>query len=295
MPKKKPEPLSQDEKRALKILVRQRNDYVKARTRAFNRLGLDKDGKPQNVEGRIFTVDDYAILHEDAMSLKEQEHRLDLAIGRRVRRMPIWNEYLANVRGVAETTAAQIVTMIDIERATTVSKIWQYAGLNPGEVRGKKRIAADKYKGSEDAITQRFTMPDGTEQIVYVTDTMVRGDRCTEGFVAPYNAELRKVLCGIVADCMIKANSSYRLEFYDPYKLRKRNSQAEVRTGKDTHKPWSETSDGHRHNAAKRYMIKNFLKDLYATWRALEGLPVREPYAEEYLGKKHNDGNKEAA
>ena len=46
-------------------------------------------------------------------------------------------------------------------------------------------------------------------------------------------------------------------------------------------------SDGHRKNAAIRYMVKMFLLDLYKEWRTLEGLPVREPYAEEYLGKRH--------
>jgi hypothetical protein len=35
-------------------------------------------------------------------------------------------------------------------------------------------------------------------------------------------------------------------------------------------------------------MIKQFLKDLYVHWRTLEGLPVRQPYAEEYLGKVHS-------
>jgi len=55
-----------------------------------------------------------------------------------------------------------------------------------------------------------------------------------------------------------------------------------------TGKMWKKESEGHRSNAAKRFMIKMFLQDLYAAWRTLEGLPVREPYGEEYLGKKHS-------
>jgi hypothetical protein len=31
-----------------------------------------------------------------------------------------------------------------------------------------------------------------------------------------------------------------------------------------------------------------YLRDLYVAWRTLEGLPVRAPYEEEYLGKKHS-------
>ncbi len=41
---------------------------------------------------------------------------------------------------------------------------------------------------------------------------------------------------------------------------------------------------GHRHNMAIRYMIKQFLKDLYKTWRGLEGLVVADTYEEAKLG-----------
>ena len=51
---------------------------------------------------------------------------------------------------------------------------------------------------------------------------------------------------------------------------------------------WKDAYVAHRHKAANRKMIKEFLKDVYVAWRTIEGLPVREPYSEEYLGKKHN-------
>jgi hypothetical protein len=50
---------------------------------------------------------------------------------------------------------------------------------------------------------------------------------------------------------------------------------------------WKDESDGHRDHAAKRYMVKMFLKDLYVAWRTMEGLPVRVPYQEEYLNHVH--------
>lgn len=289
--KRKTEPLNQDELRALKILVRQRNDYMQSRKRAYNRLGLKKDGTPQNVEARTFTAEDFAVLQEDARFLAEREHTLDLEIGRRVRRVPIYKEFLQEgVKGVSTTTASQLICMIDIERATTVSKIWQYAGLNPGKVRGKKRVALDKYKGDESRIVQRFDMPDGSVQVAYLTDELIRGDRRTEGFVAPFNGDLRTLVAGVMADCFIKAQNSYTLDFYYPYKDRKKHSTEMVQVGKEKFKPWCETTDAHRHNAARRYMMKMFLRDLYVCWRTIEGLPVRESYAEEYLGKTHNEG-----
>jgi hypothetical protein len=89
-----------------------------------------------------------------------------------------------------------------------------------------------------------------------------------------------------MADGFIKAQSSYCLEFYYPYKMRLEQSHGEVlHVGKE--KPWKDVTKGHRDRAAKRYMVKMFIKDLYAAWREIEGLPVRKPYQEEYLGHVH--------
>jgi hypothetical protein len=57
--------------------------------------------------------------------------------------------------------------------------------------------------------------------------------------------------------------------------------------GKAKEITWKDATPGHRHKAAIRKMIKEFLKDLYVAWRTIEGLPVREPYMVEYLGKRH--------
>jgi hypothetical protein len=50
--------------------------------------------------------------------------------------------------------------------------------------------------------------------------------------------------------------------------------------------PWG-FGAAHRNNAAKRYMIKIFLRELWWHWRTLEGLPTPPDYAEQYLGMKH--------
>jgi len=47
------------------------------------------------------------------------------------------------------------------------------------------------------------------------------------------------------------------------------------------HTDWTKM---HIHRAAMRYMIKQFLADLWVTWRELEGLPIREPYCFEKQG-----------
>lgn len=90
-----------------------------------------------------------------------------------------------------------------------------------------------------------------------------------------YNKWLRTKLLGVLGASFLKTNSPYR-KFYDDYKNRKISQQ------------WG-VSDGHRHNAAIRYMVKMFLIDLYKKWRELEGLPVRNLYQEEYLNHAHKN------
>ena len=42
---------------------------------------------------------------------------------------------------------------------------------------------------------------------------------------------------------------------------------------------------------AKRYMIKQFLRNLWVTWRSLEGLEINEPFEVAKLGQKPHKYN----
>jgi hypothetical protein len=109
-------------------------------------------------------------------------------------------------------------------------------------------------------------------------------DRKTKGQKCPYNQFLRAKLCGVLGSSFLKCNSPYRT-YYDDMKLRLESSDWGMASKNPTDK--SRPKAGHQHKAATRYMVKMFLKDLYVAWRTLEGLPVREPYQEQYLGHKH--------
>ena len=101
--------------------------------------------------------------------------------------------------------------------------------------------------------------------------------RRKKGVKSNWNPFLKTKLVGVLADCLIKANSDPWKGMYNDYKHRWKSA------GKGN-------SDAHRHNAAKRYMVKMFLLALYKKWRELEGLPCRPPYAEEFIGKVHHGG-----
>lgn len=258
------------DKLAVRMLVRAREDFQAMRKRMDNRIGRKADGEEQNIEAREFRADDILHFQGIANEAREQEKQIEKMLLQTLRRFPVYNEYLKNVKGVGTIAAGWIIAEYDIEKATTVSKLWQFTGLNPGMVQGKKR-AENK---------------DGTFSYI-PTGQMVRGDRLTPGHVAPFNKRLRTAMVGVLADGFIKAQNDYCMKYYYPYKARlEQEENGVLHKGKDT--PWNEVSKGHRDRAAKRYMIKMFLKDLYVAWRTIEGLPVRKPYQEEYLGHKHS-------
>ena len=86
-----------------------------------------------------------------------------------------------------------------------------------------------------------------------------------------YNKRL-KTSCYKVGSSFLRCGSPYR-QIYD-------NAKEYYETNRD----WTKL---HRHHAAMRKMIKVWLSHLWEVWRTLEGLPVRNIYAEDKLGHNH--------
>jgi hypothetical protein len=107
---------------------------------------------------------------------------------------------------------------------------------------------------------------------VYASGTAQRPEA---GVKLPYNAWLRTKLVGVLGPVLLKVGSSYR-KFYDDYKHRKDSAG------------WGR-SDGHRHQAAIRYMVKMLIAQLWQDFRTYYGLPIRPSYAEEYLARGHHE------
>ena len=266
------------DRQAVRIMVRAREDFQAMRKRMDNRIARKADGTDQNHENmaeRVMDERDRSTFEGVADAAHKQEADIEKALKKVLKRFPVYNEFLAKTKGVGPIAAGWIISEYDIERATTVSKLWQFTGLNPSMVPGKKRIENK----------------DGTFSLVPTGD-MVRGDKLTAGHVAPFNKRLRTAMVGVLADGFIKAQNDYCMRYYYPYKARLEQEDSMVSEvskagAKPKDIPWKDAKKGHRDRAAKRYMIKMFLRDLYVAWRTIEGLPVREPYAAEYLGKSH--------
>jgi len=251
---------------SIKINMRAYYDYQDERIALDGRLGIKKDGEakagaPETDETMML------VLRERRQSIFAFEEALFKDLAKEVHTHPLWIAFLADAKGVGESVAAVLISEIDIERATTVSKIWQFAGLNPGEVFGK--LAKGK----------------GKERKLIPTTDKIRGDKRTKGYLCPYNQFLKAKLCGVLGPSFLKCNSPYR-EYYDNMKHRLESAEWGTASKNPTDK--ARPKAGHQHKAATRYMVKMFLRDLYVAWRTLEGLPVREPYQSEYLGKRHS-------
>ncbi len=276
---------------AVKMYAKAMEDFQAQRIAMNNRIGKKANGETQNIDTRSFEAGDIDNFINIAEQAEKQEHAIEKMLKKALKKFPVYNEFLAHVKGIGEVSAAWIIGSFDIEKATTVSKMWQYAGYNPGMVRGKKRVSKKKYKPEMgEIISEVKNIKDNSTDLIIQTDELIRGDRAIEGFVLPFNRELRTKLF-VMAEGFIKQQNQYALEFYYPYKNRLENETRNIindgKARKGDGDPWCEANKLRRHLAAMRYMNKQFLKDLYNAWREIEGLPIRPPYAEEYLGKKH--------
>ena len=284
----------------LRLCVRTRGDIQETRKRAYNRLGLKKDGTLQNIPDRNIESGFFNNLVTIAKEMLKQEKRIEKDLEGLLENQKVYNNWLKNIKGIGIISSGYLLSEFDINIANTVSKMTQYSGFNPGLVRGKKRVKKTEYKTEMgEIITEIKNIKSGGKDYIIQTDEMIRGDRPTKGFVLPYNKPLRTHLVGVMAGNFIKQKNDYAKDFYYPYKERLEKESNKIvneadKKYKDDGKPWKDVSKGHRDNAAKRYMVKMFLKDFYVAWREIEGLPVRKPYNEEYLGNDRHSEYKPA-
>ena len=159
-----------------------------------------------------------------------------------------------------------------IERLTTTSKLWRYAGLVPGQ----KRVKGEKLDFNGTVKTMAFR--------VAQFGCILPGN--------PYKAlfdryKERKALDLAEAGVSIKATPKARW----CEKCQKPAGSATTKFCGDcgskltTHEePEGEMYKGHLNNMAVRYMSKMFLSHLHTVWREALGLSVRPPYPVEHRG-----------
>jgi len=203
-------------------------------------------------------IDSFAVLSmvDNYQSLLNSESSLNLSIKKVVEQFPIWNNFLADVRGCGPLMAGVIISEIDIHKSKYISSVWKFCGLDVAhDGRGRGR-----YK--EHLEDSEYTDKDGKPQT-------------KKGIT--FSPFIKTKMVGVLGSSFIKqpADKCKYRKIYDDYKHRLEN-----------HAVHKDKTKGHRHNMAVRYAVKQFLSDLYLHWRPLEGLEVAKPYHEAKLGMK---------
>ncbi len=210
-------------------------------------------------------VDQYIRLEsQETLQFRQMESTL--------KNIPIYTFYLSNQRGIGPALAGVLISTLDPHKARHVSSFWKYSGLDVGsDGRGRSRRA---------------------EHLVERSYVDKNGKDATRMGVT-YNPWLKTKLFTLAGSFMRSA-SPWR-EVYDGYKHRIISDPARekctIADWKKRHKAGEEMGKlwppGRIDMAAKRYMVKMFLAELWTTWRTLERLPVTPTYHEAKLGHQH--------
>ncbi len=229
---------------------------------------------------------DLELLSKRVAELTTVEKEMLKDVEDHLKTIPFYREILSDrerYRGVGPTMAAVILSEFEIGRQDTPSKMWSFAGLAPKAAKRCKHCQIFvlptetgwkhrkiNWKNAEKAPKCREEL---TAHDIFDSGEAMRPEA---GVTNKYNAWLRSKLIGVLGSVLLQTKSPWRKFYYD-YKARK----TEARWG---------ISDGHRHHAATRYMIKMLLLDIWREWRKFEKLPIRPTYQEQYLGHMHVSG-----
>lgn len=202
---------------------------------------------------RIRDISDYYMI-DVYVTMHQKEKQLEKVVEKYLVGIPIYDNFLVNVKGCGTLMSGIIITYLDIYKAKYKSSFIKYAGIDTYYNEDKQQVVGTT-KGR--IIKRKYTTKEGKEEIKNSIT---------------YQPFLKAKLMGVLADLFIKLGSDYATPYYE-YKHRKQNDPR-----------CADISPIHLNKMAKRYMMKIFLGDLFTEWKKLEGLPVPTTYEERFLG-----------
>lgn len=250
----------------LRKLTRYLEDIQKLRIQQGNR----KDAAARELAQLTEKDAEYFKAHSG--TLIDLENSITRDIAKVLDGIPVWESFLKDVKGIGPRLGGVLLSEFDIRRARTASSFSAYAGL-----------AVDSETG--EAVRKK------------------RGER------AKFDPRLKAKVLEVLGGCLLKAKSQPWSKMYYGRRHRRKNQlrpvcalcegagAVKLAGRKGEHKcpncggsggpaPWGR-SDAHRHRDALRYMVNMFLDRFYYEWAKVENIPVRPPYAVEYLGRTH--------
>lgn len=246
---------------------------------------IDKNSETLSIKSEY----DYNLM-KHYVSLQDTEELMVKDLEKEIHKHPMWDLFFKDVKGCAALMAAVCIAYLNVHEARHVSSFWRYAGLDTVKVVKEDGSIVNEGRTSKRAhnIEQTYIDKEGNEQT-----KMGLG----------YNPILKSKLIGVLTPNLLKAGlrvvkgddkkplldeagnkqyttSSKYAECYLDYRHRLDNR--------------CDTKDYtalHKYNMALRYVAKQFLRDLWVTWRSYEGYEISEPYEVAKLGYKPHKYN----
>jgi hypothetical protein len=162
--------------------------------------------------------------------------------------------------GIGPVIAAGLAAHIDVEKASSISSVWKFAGLAPGadkKVKGQKLPYNSRLKTLCWKLGESFVKVSGKEGAFY-----------GQLYAEFKSEEIKRNEEGQYAEAAKRELASKRIT--------EKATKERLLSGKLT--------DGHLHARAKRRAVKIFLAHYWSKGREGRGLPVRDPYPITILG-----------
>lgn len=193
-------------------------------------------------------------------ALLQLEEQASKAIATEVYKHPMWNAFFKDVKGCGPMMAAICISYFDIHKARYPSAFWKYAGLDvvvltdgTTEARGKKHVESSVYIDKDHKVQVKNGIT--------------------------YNPKLRSKLIAVLGSCILKLSRT-KLEDGTSMPIGYAKIYYDYRNRLGNRTDIKNPTGPHLHNMAMRYMIKQFVRDLWIVWRKYEGYDIGEPYYE---------------
>lgn len=245
--------------------------------------------------------------HMRVNSLMAQQERILKARAQKlIDGMPIWEEWLKDVRGIGPCLAGGLISWISPKRARRVSSIWKYCGLavtTTGYVCGVPLAPDAEGKVQEGTGCGKTLEP---KEVPTIQERMKKGlghtappcpdcgtpltqlgerDRMRAGQKAGFNPTARR-MAWLIGESFIKMPSEkagYRRVYEEMRRRVEKRPCRKVHKDRVTGKVIP-CFDAHKLAKAKRLTVKVFLCHYWMVSRAVQGLPLIDPYALGMLG-----------
>ena len=298
-PGTKQEDLSPDQEKLIKNLRKEfrriTDEYV---TKKDIIRGIAED--PAIVE--IKDMQDYLLVQQYENFLENEEDMKKVLEGY-VKDHPLWNGFLKDVKGCGHLMGGVIIAYLDPYKARHVSSFWKYCGMDT--------VVISDDKGNYIVEGRRKKMTHMEEY-----DYIDKEGKPAKKMGLPYNPFVKTKLLGVLGSSFLKLDRTYPTDehgeyYYDPVMkngkpvmkdgnavLKKRSIPGKYakiyydqRVRYDNHPKHMDKQDAHKHSMANRYMVKQFVRDLWVAWREIENLPISKPYEEAKLGMAPHEYN----